>query len=106
MRATLLTLASLLAASTCSLRGDETLEDIRRQMKVAAEKFEVEIRSDLDEAAKIAQKQPRQAVFLLELLEVRLMLDRVLTTERRKDLLESVAKRLQEYRKQAGIEPP
>lgn len=100
-----LTLFSLVSGPISPLCADDEVEDIRRSQQIATEKLEAEIHSALDEAAKLASITPRLAVRILEDLEVRLLIDRNLSSKRRVEVKETVARRLREYRQKAGMEP-
>ncbi len=107
MRMTLLALATgvLLLGSAKSIRADETIDDVKRQLKIAADKFEADVKEGLDDAAKLARTSGKEAATALEGIEVRLARDRSLTPERREELRDLVTSRIRQYRQQAAGTP-
>ncbi len=95
---------SLLAGVPAAILADD-LGDIIRQQKAAADKFEGEVRTALDDAARKVRTRPADAARDLEGLEVRVELTGTLTAARKKELGETIRARIQEYRKQAGLPP-
>src|SRR5438045_1244364 len=104
MRMTLLSLAAgvLLVGPAAIARADETIDDVKRQLKIAADKFEGDVKEGLADAAKLARSSPTQAVKELEGVAVRLEIDRILSAERRQELKDLVTSRIKQYRQQAA----
>jgi hypothetical protein len=104
MRMTLLALATgvLLLGPTKIVRADDSLDDVKRQRKIAADKLEADVKEGLADAAKLARSSPTGAVKILDGLAVNLEIDRILSEERRQELKDLVSSRIKRYRQQAA----
>src|SRR4051812_26711875 len=104
MRMTLLALAAgiLLLGPAKVVRADETIDDVKRQLKIAADKFDADVKEGLADAAKLARSSTREAVKVLDGLAVRLEIDRSLSSERRQELQDLVSSHIKQYRQQAA----
>lgn len=108
MRTSLLALAAgvLVLGSALTVRAQDIVDDVKRQQKIIADKFDADMREGLADAAKLAKSgQTKEARGLLAGIEVRLQIDRSLSPERRQELMDLVKSRIRQYTQQAVSGP-
>jgi hypothetical protein len=78
-------------------RAQDTLDDIKRRQKIAADELEAKVKDRLVEAEKLSKTSPMKAIGLLRSVETELALPTALSPERQKDLLAQVSSRIRLY---------
>jgi hypothetical protein len=99
MQATL-RLILLLAVATSlstSARSQDTLDDVKRRLKVEVDKVEADFRDGLNQAEQQARKSLKDAIEELKYVDVKLGAQRVLPPERRAELQKLVNARIGYY---------
>jgi len=91
----------LLVGAARTARGQDTLDDVKRRLKLEADKVEAEVREGLDEAEKQAKKSTAEAIKTLEYMQVKLEITRALSPERKAELQRQLDARIRYFRQAA-----
>jgi hypothetical protein len=75
----------------------QDLDEVKRQMKIAADELEAKVKARLDEAEQVARKDPARAIHDLAGLESQVAGSAALTSERKKELRETITAKVRTY---------